>query len=278
MASDANRQDAWNSRKRFFQATTGERLAFVSGGDNGPIAIFLHGFSDTSRSFSLIERFLPEFRFIVPDLPGHGASDMPSGGFSLDCLASTLAEFIAGISREPPLIVGHSLGAMLAIRLMAPRPNIARAAILISPSLRPEGGNRLANWIGTLSGPPDPADPFFDYWLGTASPMDSHFMNQVRTETAALQPAAWRGIFQELRKTDLTEDARHIGCPIVTICGSRDELFDTSHQQLATALLRPVAHFQMENLGHNPHWEEPENVAGLVKRFAELQDLQPVRS
>ncbi len=278
MASDVKRQDAWNSRKRFLQAATGERVAFVGSGESRPSAVFLHGFSDTSRSFSLIERFLPELRFIAPDLPGHGASDMPLGGFKLDYLASMLAEFILGISREPPLIVGHSLGAILAIRLVARRPGIARAAILISPSLRPGGGSRLASWIDELSGPPSPADPFFDYWLETSKPVDSHFLNRVRAEAAALEPAAWRDIFQELRQTDLTEDASLIDCPIVTISGSRDELFDDSHQQLATALLRPIAHFQMEGLGHNPHWEASKRVADLVKKFAELQDLQPVRS
>ncbi len=267
-------QSSWNNRKEVFQTAGGGCLAFVRGSGHGPDAVFVHGFSDTSRSFSLIEGHLSKLRFIAPDLPGHGGSSIPVGGFSLDHLASLLAEFVAGIAREPPLLVGHSLGAIITIRMLARRPQAARAALLISPSLKPGSDSRLGRWIGELSGPASPSDPFFDYWHGTAPPLSGEFSSFMRQEAAALEMATWHGIFNELREADLRDDARQMRCPVVTICGSSDPLFDDDHQRLATELLRPIAQFRMDGLGHNPHWEEPGKVANIVNRFAKPGDLQ----
>ena len=59
--------------------------------DSGPAIILLHGYSDSSLSFSRVMPLLPpELRVIAPDLRGHGDSDQPADGLSHRPISPTM--------------------------------------------------------------------------------------------------------------------------------------------------------------------------------------------
>ena len=56
----------------------------------GPAIILLHGYSDSSFSFSRVMPLLPsQYRVIAPDLRGHGHSARPVNGYRIGDLAAT---------------------------------------------------------------------------------------------------------------------------------------------------------------------------------------------
>ena len=98
---------------------------------DGPEVVWLHGLGEQSASFDAIARHprLAGYTHVLPDLPGYGRSPWPdpdpTGRDSLARLASHLARWLADReSAEPPVLVGHSMGGVLAL-LVAERIPVA---------------------------------------------------------------------------------------------------------------------------------------------------------
>src|SRR5450755_3104328 len=120
----------------------GRRLHFVSVGEHGPRVVFLHGFTDSWRSFELLFPALgARFRLFALDQRGHGDSEAADsywmGEFADDAIA-----FIESSRREPVHLVGHSLGSIVAQRVAERRPELLASLILIgaAPSTGGHGG------------------------------------------------------------------------------------------------------------------------------------------
>jgi pimeloyl-ACP methyl ester carboxylesterase len=91
--------------------------ALLEAGDGDPV-ILLHGpGGNAAHWLGVIPGLARTHRVIVPDLPGHGASDV-SG---VDPLA-WLEALIAATCDEPPAVVGHALGGAIAARYAAAHP------------------------------------------------------------------------------------------------------------------------------------------------------------
>jgi pimeloyl-ACP methyl ester carboxylesterase len=86
-------------------------------GGAGPELVWIHGLGEQSASFDAIANRaeLRGFAHVMPDLPGYGRSPWPTSlpaGDSLDQLARQLASWLG--SRPPAILVGHSMGGVLA--------------------------------------------------------------------------------------------------------------------------------------------------------------------
>ncbi|TIW91432.1 MAG: alpha/beta hydrolase, partial [Mesorhizobium sp.] len=97
-------QDAWAGRKRF--VTVGDvDIAYVEISGAEPALLLVHGFTDTSRSFSLLAPYLAGRRLVMPDLRGHGASQAGKS-----CGIADFADDIAGLIQclrlDRPVVVG----------------------------------------------------------------------------------------------------------------------------------------------------------------------------
>src|SRR5688572_8592543 len=71
-------QAGWSDRKRNVTLPNGQRLAYVEMGDpRGSPVLLLHGYTDSSRVWTILAPQLAGHRLIIPDQRGHGASDAP---------------------------------------------------------------------------------------------------------------------------------------------------------------------------------------------------------
>ncbi|NNU79335.1 alpha/beta fold hydrolase [Halovulum dunhuangense] len=93
----------------------------VQRGGSGPRLLLLHGAGASSHSWrDLIPLLLPHAEILAPDLPGHGFSKLsPSGRSGLPQMAEDVAQLLRQEDFAPDLIVGHSAGAAIALRLAA---------------------------------------------------------------------------------------------------------------------------------------------------------------
>ena len=77
-------QSAWPAMKKRVKLANGITLAYVElGNPKGEPLLLLHGYTDSSRTWSLVAPYLGKYRLLMPDQRGHGASDSP------DCCYST---------------------------------------------------------------------------------------------------------------------------------------------------------------------------------------------
>jgi pimeloyl-ACP methyl ester carboxylesterase len=104
-----------------------------------PPVLLLHGLGVSGSVFQpFARRLLPGLAAVVPDLRGHGQSDAPTSGYTPADYAADMVELIHALPLETPVpVIGHSLGALVAMRLGAKRPELVRWLVLLDPPLDP---------------------------------------------------------------------------------------------------------------------------------------------
>ncbi|MBW9066903.1 alpha/beta fold hydrolase [Agrobacterium pusense] len=273
--------DAWEKRKRFVELPRKRRMAFIDTGGPGPVLLMLHGFSDTSRSFSVIEPYFQEYRLIAPDLPGHGASSV-GHGFHVADFAETVDRFLTlmGIARF--FVLGHSMGAMTAIELAARRSSSVQGLALLSGTLEPDFGteSKLAKDILALRDPIRPAGGFLRDWYSCKRPVDEEFLSRMKRDAANMPAATWHGVLKAFAETNLHYSASRINAPVLCLAGAVDPLFDESHRQQLSEAFPLAQTVTLPDHGHNPHWENPEGVSAFITEFFAkvTKDAGPVRN
>lgn len=117
----------------------GERVACRIGGTRGPVVVLLHGISSGAASWLPCASLLVAgARVIAWDAPGYGqSSPLPMAAPSARDYAARLEALLAALQVRPDLIVGHSLGALMAAGYAAQAPAALQpdAFLLLSPAL-----------------------------------------------------------------------------------------------------------------------------------------------
>lgn len=119
------------------------RLHVVDHGGKGPVIFFLHGIASSSTNWEHVVPLLKqEFRCITIDLLGFGNSPKPNWiGYTVhDHIKSIHATIRTLRIRQPYILVGHSMGSLLAARYAALHPKYVQKLALIAPPvyLHPE--------------------------------------------------------------------------------------------------------------------------------------------
>jgi pimeloyl-ACP methyl ester carboxylesterase len=112
----------------------GLRLYYERAGSFDPELLFVHGWCCDHTAFRpQFDHFAQTHAVTGLDLRGCGRSDRPAEGYDIPDFADDLARFCAAVGIAKPVVVGHSLGGMIAVELAAQQPSIARALILLEP-------------------------------------------------------------------------------------------------------------------------------------------------
>ena len=77
----------------------------------------------------------PDFGGLAPDLPGHGRSADWDGQGDYHDLATQIGQALMARCERPALLIGHSFGATVALRMALERPGDVRALVLVEPVL-----------------------------------------------------------------------------------------------------------------------------------------------
>jgi pimeloyl-ACP methyl ester carboxylesterase len=109
----------------------GIRLSFIDEGQGLPI-LFLHGFPFSRIIWQpQIEALSKNFRVIAPDLRGHGASEAPSGIYTMDVFVDDLHALIKERKCDPVVLIGHSMGGYIGFAFYRRFAELLRAMILV---------------------------------------------------------------------------------------------------------------------------------------------------
>jgi pimeloyl-ACP methyl ester carboxylesterase len=100
-------------------------------GDGSPI-LFVHGFGCNGSHFRLQQQhFAASTRTVAVDLRGHGASDAPLQDYGPIGFADDLRWLCDHLGLERPIVVGHSMGGNIALKLAARAPDFVKAIVMI---------------------------------------------------------------------------------------------------------------------------------------------------
>jgi pimeloyl-ACP methyl ester carboxylesterase len=146
----------------------GSRVAFRQEGA-GPDVVLLHGSMGSAEDFEpVFEALTRGHRVTAVDRPGFGGSQARGDDATLTGNARLLAGLVRAVGLTRPVVVGHSHGGGVALRLAASEPDLVSGLVLIAPATYPDGrypepldrlvalprlGEGLAAWVGPWLGP-----------------------------------------------------------------------------------------------------------------------------
>jgi len=125
-------------------------LSYYDNGKNGDIVLFIHGTASANDVWEKQYKILkPNYRTIGIDLRGHGKSINPGGICTTDVHMNDLRETLEHIGINKPVsIIGHSFGAVLALKFAEEYPDSVLKLLLVSlPPKVPEVLHRYYNWL-----------------------------------------------------------------------------------------------------------------------------------
>ncbi|NJO82532.1 MAG: alpha/beta hydrolase [Blastochloris sp.] len=130
-----------------------------------PTVVLLHGKLGSVYDYLLtpvVDLLAVNWHVLVIDRPGCGYSTVPAGfRLSLGQQAHLLACLFEHLNIHKPIIVGHSLGASLALTLVVQYPNLTSACVLLAPYAFPGSGPRHAR-IGNMLKLPFIGEPLLE--------------------------------------------------------------------------------------------------------------------
>jgi pimeloyl-ACP methyl ester carboxylesterase len=216
----------------------------------------VHGATGTgSYDWSKVADALKDrYRFIIPDLRGHGASDYQAGKMSIEAVNADLLALISHERLEPPHVLAFSFGAEAALDLELVYPGTAASLILVSPGLGdpkssvPTRAQLESRWPATLRslhaerhGP--------DHWLDVMLEL---------CDRAAKRP-----------KADLHAIGR-IDCPVLLVLGSEDDPRRLRQAEVMQDSLHQTEIVVVDGGRHAVHKDHtPEVVAAMAAFLAE---------
>lgn len=136
----------------------GINLRYAEAGSGEPALLLVHGWC---CSHLFWQRQLPEFagrhRVVAVDLRGHGESDKPDQDYTIAGFVDDLLWLLRELRLQQPVIVGHSMGGVIALNLARREPQAARAIVLVDSPLVPVPQALRPALEGVLAGLRSPA-------------------------------------------------------------------------------------------------------------------------
>jgi non-heme chloroperoxidase len=245
--------------------SSGLRLRYLHGGAaDGPVVLMLHGLSDSSYSYRRVLPLLPpHLRFIAIDQRGHGDSDRPVSGYSMDDLAADAIDVLDELGIARAVVVGHSMGSFVARKVAERDPHRVERLVLIGTALSPRNA-LLAELRTVLDALKDPIrEPFIrEFQMSCVhQPVPAEFMNAIVADSAKVPSRVWQAAIEGLWRF---EARWPLSVPTAILGGENDAVFSRAEQAaLFEATERSSLHLE-PGIGHCLHWEAPERFIKLA--------------
>ena len=249
----------------------GRRLHWREDGaaDGAPV-LFINSLGTDVRVWDPLLPLLPEgLRIIRFDKPGHGLSDAPPPPYQMADLAQDAAAVLDAAGVESAVLVGLSIGGMIAQSLAASAPERVRALALVDTGHKigaPEIWNERIAAI-EAGGLEPLADPIMERWFSApyraAEPTVRLWRNMVVRTTGA----GYAGCCAAIRDTDLTETARTIAKPTICVVGTADGSTPPALVKELAGLIPGAGYHEIEGVGHIPCVEAPDRLAAILSPF-----------
>lgn len=270
----------------------GRDVHVLQQGSTGPAVLMIHGASANAREFTwtLAPRLDGDIRVLMADRPGHGYSERFDGAEQLGLQARQMAGVLDALAPgEKVVVVGHSFGGAVALRLALDRPELVSGLVLLAPVTH-DWGNGGTTWYNNLAAPPVLGNAFSQLLplvgptqvrsgIGSvfrpAPAPDGYFENSAIG--LLFRPPNFRANARDVKSLQEelgAQSARYpeLKVPIIVFSGSQDTVLSPKlhvgelKKQVAVELVA------LPHEGHMPHHGEGGAVADAIRRLTSLSE------
>jgi pimeloyl-ACP methyl ester carboxylesterase len=252
----------------------GVTLQYVEQGDpSGVPVILLHGVTDSWRSFEPLLRYLPpSFRVFAITQRGHGDSSRPREGYRYVDFAEDVRAFMNVLNLPAAVIVGHSMGGLVAERFAIDHPERTLALVILGSFKTIRGNIDIRElWSSTISRMDHPVSPALvrSFQESTvARPVPPEFFEAIVAESVKVPARVWRATFAEFLLQDHSDALGRVTAPTLILWGDKDAFSDRREQESLAASIPGARLVTYAGAGHALHWEDPRRIAEDITRFA----------
>ena len=256
--------DAWMSRialgiqglETSTLETEAGRMTVWQGG-SGPNMVLLHGAGDQAGAWARVAGGLtPDYRLVIPDLPGHWMSDPRTGPIHMDQLLDGLNRVMDSCCvEEPAILVGNSLGAWIGFLWAREHPDRVVRLVAVNGGPVREPNPRVNLYPHTR----DEARETMRGLMGPASPPIPGFvLDDIARRTDNGPAARFASTAGEMGAFLLDDRLGEITVPVELVWGAADQLLTLDYaRRLVDGLPRARLHV-VEGCGHVPQRECPD--------------------
>ncbi|AWR98250.1 alpha/beta fold hydrolase [Acidianus sulfidivorans JP7] len=243
------------------------RIYYENLGIGKPI-VFIHHLAGSFKSWIYQARYFSnKFSVILYDLRGHGRSSIPNYPYLIEQHSKDLKGLLEYLRIDNPIIVGHSLGTLIALDY-ATRFNIEKLIL-----------------IGALYKAPDP-EPYYNY-ISIATSFGMEALAEYRrlhrefSDSLAMNPVAWNlllEIYKEnnplgykyaveglLNARDYSRDLKNIDEDTLLVYGSEDKL--SKNIDIFKNNVNKLKYYILNGYGHFLNIEDPDELNNLIFNF-----------
>ena len=239
-------------RERYIEAG-GTRVRFIEAGTHhpGPPLVLIHGYRAGADYWypHPLPALSEQWHIIAPDLPGFGYSGrLPE--YSLSTYASFLGAFLDALNLERVNLLGHSMGAQVAIAAAARQPERVSKLVLVDSAGLPRLEPR---WQVPLM------------MLGDSSARHVKLLPMMlRLGSRAV---AGREGLRMLQEEHVSNMLKALTMPTLIVWGSRDRVIPLEHGALLARYIPEARLAVIRNAGHMPFYQKPQEFNQLVLGF-----------
>lgn len=259
---------------------------WIFNADKPKTIVMVHGFRGTHHGLQLIINRLPEYKIIIPDLPGFGESTPMTSEHNVDTYCDFLKLFIAEVAPKKPYLLGHSFGSIIVSHFAAKNPTAIKKLILVNAIAEPalKGPQKIATKAA-----------IFYYWLGQKLPQKAgekmlrsrlvifgasklmtttkdkvlqQFIheNHLKYFSTFQDRNTLREAFEASTKNTASDKADTIKVPTLLIAGELDKIAPLKGQHKLVSLI-PDSQLVVFKAGHLIHHEAPTEAANSIRSF-----------
>ncbi len=276
----------------------GGPVAYADHGGSGPPMVLVHGLAGSQQSWMRVASKIAEagYRVSTVDLAGFGATPLAARESTLETNRRIVDGFIKYLGQGPVVLVGHSMGGLIAMMQAGASPESVSRLVLLDPAVplaktspmkplpqvwvkvlaqRPRVGAALATALAKLEGPQRLVDNALRQYCFDATQLDRGLVEAlVEGERARIARGhaylgymqAYRSMLIRLRLVEAydQEVVMKVKAPTLMVAGAADTLVPTEFIRRLAGVRPDWTYEEMNGVGHNPQMEAPDRFIKLT--------------
>ena len=245
------------------------------GDPSDPPLLLIHGYAVSMHWWDrVVPQLAREHRVIRLDLLGHGGSEKPRDGYSMEEQADVVAAVLEELGVERAAVVGHSMGGIIATGVIERHPGlVSRLMTIGTPPAKPEEGPSLTDRLSYVpvighAGWALASEDYVRLQVESTSPPEIDLPRDISDDPSEVTYRVFRessqGISDYWDEAPLDERLADEGVPLIAVVGEEDEPEEAEDFRRVPGARVIV----LEGLGHSPHVERPGPTAELILDFA----------